>query len=125
EAEVPALLDVKVEGSEVTLELSQLVPYDVFTLDAPSRLVVEIPGTIYKAGFNKKTVNGSLVRRIRGYQFKENPLVSRVVLDLKAPVDYKSSADNNKVIIALTKNQLLAQKTETRAERPKSSPVRG
>src|SRR5258708_38380494 len=83
---VPALTNIRAEGDRVVLDLSQLMPYDVFTLTSPQRLVIEIPGTLYKAGFSKKNVEGALVRRVRGYQFKENPLISRVVVDLAAPV---------------------------------------
>jgi len=101
---VPALTNIQAEGDRVVLDLSQLMPYDVFTLTSPQRLVIEIPGTLYKAGFSKKNVEGALVRRVRGYQFKENPLISRVVVDLAAPADYKASAENNQVIITLTKN---------------------
>ncbi len=101
---VPALTSLKAEGDKVTISLSQLMPYDVFTLTSPQRLVVEIPGVLYKAGISKKNVEGGLVRRIRGYQFKENPLISRVVIDLSYPVDYKTTAENNEIVLSMTKN---------------------
>ncbi len=103
-SDVPSLTNIQAEGDRVVLELSQLMPYDVFTLTSPQRLVVEIPGVVYKAGFSKKNVEGTLVRRVRGYQFKENPLISRVVIDLSAPVDYKATAENNQIILSLIKN---------------------
>ncbi len=103
-ADIPMLTSISVDGDKVSLGMSQLMPYDVFTLTSPQRLVIEIPGTAYKAGFSKKSVEGSLVRRVRGYQFKENPLISRVVVDLTDAVDYKTTTDGNKVVISLTKN---------------------
>lgn len=105
---IPALTNIKVEDDQIVLDLSQLMPYDIFTLSSPQRLVIEIPGTLYKAGASKKSTSGSLAKRVRGYQFKENPLISRVVVDLTDPVDYKSTANENQVTIFLTKNPVLA-----------------
>jgi len=105
---VPALNGIRTDGDQVILELSQLMPYDVFTLSSPWRLVIEVPGTMYKAGFSKKNVDGRLVKRIRGYQFKENPLITRVVVDVSSPVDYKTTADGNIVTIALKENKAAA-----------------
>lgn len=105
---VPALTGIRTDGDQVVLELSQLVPYDVFTLSSPWRLVIEIPGAMYKVGFSKKNIDGNLIKRIRGYQFKENPLVTRVVVDVASPVDYKTTADGNVVTIALKENKLAA-----------------
>lgn len=113
---IPTLTNIDADSDRVVLSLSQLMPYDIFTLSSPQRLVVEIPGTLYKAGFSKKNVQGALVRRVRGYQFKENPLIARVVIDLAAPVDYKANAENNQVILTLTKN--LAAATEETEKKP-------
>jgi len=106
----PALTDVRIEGESVVLDMTQLMPYDIFTLSSPWRLVIEIPGTSYNAGFSRKKVGSGLIRRIRGYQFKENPLIARVVLDLKGPVDYNANASDSQVIVNLRKNDLLAEK---------------
>jgi len=112
DASVPQLTDIRVEGNSLLLDLTQLMPYDVFTLANPARLVVEIPGTLYKVNFSKKNVSTDIVRRIRGYQFKENPLITRVVLDLKSPVDYNASADNSQIRLALRKNVVLSEDQE-------------
>jgi len=106
----PSLMKVSADGDQVTLEFSQLMPYDIFTLTSPLRLVVEIPATLYNAGFSKKPVDSNLIRSVRGYQFKENPLIARVVVDLRVPVDYKTNTSGNSVILALKENQILTQK---------------
>jgi len=103
---VPALTGIRTDGDQVVLELSQLLPYDVFTLSSPWRVVIEVPGASYKADFSKKSVDGKLIKRIRGYQFKENPLVTRVVIDVAAPVDYRTSADGNQIIVSLKENKV-------------------
>ncbi len=117
-ASVPALNGIRTDGDQVLLEFSQLMPYEVFTLSSPWRVVVEIPGVQYKADFAKKDVGGKLIQRIRGYQFKENPLVTRVVIDVDSPVDYRTSADGNKVTISLRENKVA---TPTSTEKKSSS----
>ncbi len=122
ESTIPKLLDVRADGEDIVLELSQLMPYKTSTLTSPWRLIVEIPGTLYKTGFNKKALSTSLVRRVRGYQFKENPLISRVVIDLAAPVDYKSSDSGNNIVISMKKNDVLAAAEPEKKETPAASP---
>ncbi len=114
----PSLVDIRAEGEDVVLQMTQLMPYDAYLLDSPWRLVVEVRETKYSTGFKMKNVNSSLVSRIRGYQFKENPLVSRVIIDLKAPVDFKTSAEGNQVIVSLKKNELIEADTK------KKSPIK-
>lgn len=120
EAAVPHLLDVRAEGDQIVLELSQLLPYKTTTLSSPWRLIVEIPGALYRAGFSKRNLDLPLVRRVRGYQFKETPLISRVVLDLNAPVDFKSDVSGSNIILTLKKNELLDDMGNAAAD-PESS----
>jgi type IV pilus assembly protein PilQ len=112
---VPSVNDVRAENDRIIIDVSQLMPYDVYTLTSPQRLVVEIPGVAYKASTGKKEVSSGLVRRIRGYQYKENPLISRIVIDLGSSVDYKTNAEDNQIVVSLKKNSLAD------AEEPKSN----
>jgi len=122
-ATTTTLDQLRIENDQVIMELSQLMPYDVYTLDSPDRLVIEIPEVAYKAGFSKKEINQGLIRRVRGYQYKENPLISRIVIDLTNPVDYKTAADNNVVTISLQKNDLAATATKQKNQAKSSAPV--
>src|SRR5262249_16724790 len=79
--ETPRLTDVRADGDNIVFQLSRLVAYDAYLLDSPWRLVVEIPQAQYATGFKVKSVSTPLVSRVRGYQFKENPLVARLILD--------------------------------------------
>ena len=119
-ADIPAVTAVQVNNDQVSLSLSQLMPYDVFSLTSPDRLVIEVPGTAYKGGNTIKRSGGSLVKRVRGYQFKENPLISRIVVDLNSPVDYKAVAQENQVIISLSENKLAA--TDSPPAKPVDAP---
>ncbi len=107
ESSIPRLTDVRAEGDQIVLEMTQLLPYKTTTLSSPWRLIIEIPGALYRAGFSKKNLDLPLVRRVRGYQFKETPLVSRVVLDLNAPVDFKADVSGSNIILTMKKNELL------------------
>lgn len=123
--DIPTLTDIRAEGDDIVIELTQLMPYKTSSLTSPSRIVVEITGTLYKTGFNRKDLETPLVRRVRGYQFKETPLVSRVVLDLNAPVDYKTDVSGANIILSMKKNDLVEQapKKEIKTE-VKSAPVK-
>lgn len=118
---VSSLTDITSDGDDIIVNLTQLAPYQVFTLDSPSRLVLEIQGVLYKTGFVKKELNTDLVRRVRGYQFKENPLISRVVIDLKAPVDYKTNVTDSAIVVTLKKNEVLSEKPAKKEPAPKKS----
>jgi type IV pilus assembly protein PilQ len=122
-ADIPAVSAVEVNNDQISLNLTQLMPYDVFSLTSPDRLVIEIPGTVYKGGNAIKRSGGGLVKRVRGYQFKENPLISRIVVDLNAPVDYKAQAVDNKVVVSLTENKLSATESSSpkKVEAPRVS----
>src|ERR1044071_5709074 len=110
-----SVVDIRAEGEDIVLQMSQLMPYEAYLLESPWRLVIEVKDAKYAAGFKMKNVNTSLVTRIRGYQFKENPLVSRVILDLKAPVDYKTNAQGSQVIVSLKRNNVLSTEAKNPA----------
>lgn len=110
---IPGVLDVRSEGEDIVIVLSQSMPFKPPTnLPSQSKLILEIEGAAYRAGFSKKNIDTEMVRRVRGYQFKENPLISRVILDLKAPVDYKAYAAGNNIILNLKRNAVLAEEVK-------------
>src|SRR5687768_15918332 len=113
---LPSINDIKVSGNDIAVEFSQLTDYQINMLSNPPRLVMEIPETQYKAAFNRKEVTSDLVKRVRGYQFKENPMISRVILDLKHPVNYKANPSGNEIIISLSKNEVSAEPAAKKKE---------
>lgn len=70
------------EGTRVVLELSDSTPHDVFTLDNPARIVVDLPG-IQGASLANKANGRGVVSRVRAAQREEG---LRVVLDMKQPI---------------------------------------
>ncbi len=105
---IPTLKDVKLEQKDIVIELSQMMPYKVNNLVEQSKLIIDITGALYKTGFTKKDLETDLIKRVRGYQFKENPLIARVVIDLKDPVDYKTFDNNdNNIVISVKRSDVL------------------
>ena len=52
--DIPSITGVTATAEGITIDLTQLMPYDIYTLSSPYRLVVELPGTLYKGNFSKK-----------------------------------------------------------------------
>ncbi|MDY0131678.1 MAG: AMIN domain-containing protein [Desulforegulaceae bacterium] len=69
---------------------------NIFILENPKRLVIDLHNSKIPQIITKKKVNGDKVKQIRTNQFKKN--TSRIVLDLKndADFDYKSTLDTKK-----------------------------
>ena len=59
--------------------------YETFRLEAPNRVVVDVPGTWITMPFNRRSLEIShpLVHRIRLGQYKVDPPISRLVLDVE------------------------------------------
>ncbi len=70
------------EGTRVVIELSEATPHKVFTLDNPSRIVVDLPG-IQGAGLANKANGKGSVSHVRAAQREEG---LRVVLDMKQAI---------------------------------------
>lgn len=80
-----SVLQDRADGVDLVLQLSQGVPYRVFTVDAPPRLVIDFSDVDF-SGFSKhrllETVQGVAAVRFGGYR----PGWSRLVADLTEPM---------------------------------------
>lgn len=85
-------------ATEVKISGSGALKYRSLRLHNPERLVLDFSGAHLFASERHIPSNLDPVREIRLAQF--TPQVSRVVIDLRAPAEYKINADGNTVTVA-------------------------
>jgi len=93
------------ENGKVRVEISKVgdVSFNSFTMNEPTRLVINCVGAKYDIPWNSKEVSGPIVSRIRTSQFTVEPvMISRIVLDLKTEVDYRMFEEGDRQIVEIT-----------------------
>lgn len=76
------------DHTRLVLDTEGQVAHNIFSLQSPSRLVIDLKNTNLKADFGKLDLSGSPIRRIRSAPRNGNDL--RVVLDLKSKIKPRS-----------------------------------
>src|SRR5213080_606518 len=94
---------VAVLGGSQALELevsaSQPVAPTVLVLHGPDRLVIDFPNAVPGNDLRNIPVNRGEVKGVRVGLFAQNPPITRVVLDLKAPQPYQLFPSGKSVIV--------------------------
>ena len=70
-------------------------------LDNPSRLVIDLPGTITAVPRKRIPVQALQISTIRIDQYQNDPPITRVVVDLLAPRSYTWDAKSNRLMVRL------------------------
>ena len=121
ETGAPASLDqITIQGNVVSLKTTKPAAFNVVRLGSPERLVIDLADT--RNNWAKRSVtlkNNAVFRRIRSSQFKTQPLTTRVVIELKGPVEYESSSEGS--VIKLSASNSNDTATETMAAAPTPS----
>ncbi|MBO8138122.1 MAG: SH3 domain-containing protein [Desulfotomaculum sp.] len=94
-------IDIDEEGDKtiITVEANAPLKYNTFMLSNPHRLVVNFEGVELGDLPESKKVNSDSVIKYRTGQFSDDPVISRVVLDLTGPVHYSTStSDGGRVV---------------------------
>ena len=73
-----------------------------FTLSSPPRIVLDFENTRYMLTRRMYAVNAGNVLRIRGSQFKNNPAVARLVIDLTKKAHYSLVKGANTISIVVS-----------------------
>jgi len=77
------------------------VAYNAFSLEKPSRLVIDLNGVTDKVAKGAINVNDAVVKKVRVAQFKGGAEpVTRVVVDLAAKTPYKVTKDGDRLVVA-------------------------
>lgn len=87
------------------------VPYRVFSLTKPPRVVVELSQTVHGPKPYTANVNDGALLKIRSAQFKTGTdTVTRVVLDVKDSVPYQSVREGNGIVLKFNGAESVAPK---------------
>ncbi|MEJ8554543.1 N-acetylmuramoyl-L-alanine amidase [Tepidibacter sp. Z1-5] len=86
---------------EVKIKLSDKTIYKDMVLVNPDRLIIDIQNAKMNTPKDKYLVNGQIIKDIRVSQFSEEPMESRVVIDLNYMDEYNITQDNNIITIKL------------------------
>jgi hypothetical protein len=90
------------DNLELQITSSQPVTPQAQIVVNPYRLVIDLPNSAPGAGLHNLLVNRGDVKGIRIGQFAKNPPVTRLVVDLKAPIVYQISASGPNVVFKLS-----------------------
>lgn len=117
-----AVEGIEVSEDKVIIKLTDEAQYKSFMTATPPRLVVEIVGAEYQAGAKNFAGKGTVLKGVRGAQFKPKPEpVSRIVLDLAQTTTYTVNPVGNTLVVSLT----AAAKDSGSASAPAMTPAEG
>jgi type IV pilus secretin PilQ/predicted competence protein len=125
-----ALKTIETNGAgsaiEVRLATDGDVAYNVFKLEKPSRIVIDLTGVNDKLAKNIINVSDPVVKRIRVSQFKSAPeAVTRVVLDVDETASYHVAKSGDALRITFgAAPAVIAAPTHTPAPAPKKEEPR-
>ncbi len=98
-------IEIRAERGGVIVAIATDKPaqYKTMVLNAPHRLVIDLSGTLVKTpGRNRSTkLNQFGVKGVRWAQFKRNPAIARIVVDMEARLDFKVNARANQLVVRL------------------------
>src|SRR6266849_9163761 len=107
-AQQPAVTPAEVTGlkvsdqqTEVRIELSTTAPVPGSEVIAtyPDRIILDLPGAVYRALPKRLQVNHAGIRAVRLWMQTENPPLARVVVEIDRTEQYLLSFDGNAVVL--------------------------
>lgn len=96
------------KGVTVEIHASGPVGYEAKTLTNPARLVIDLPETVLKSRQRQFAVDQKAVVGVRAAQFKVQPPVTRVVVDLVTMVPYEINATPSGLRVTLQASEAAA-----------------
>lgn len=99
--EAATVKSVRVSSESVYIATDRPVEYKAFTMEHPSKLVIELMDARLKT-LQEIPVNGASLRRVRTGQFKTAPVsISRVVMELSQKTAYEITRKGSELIVML------------------------
>jgi AMIN domain len=86
-------------GPEVEIVTSAPVIPDIQQLDNPPRLVFDLPNTTVTPRQQRIPGSGTVITAIRVDQHQDSPPVARVVLDMRANLQYAAESVGNRLVV--------------------------
>ena len=88
------------DGPAIEILTTRPVTPTIITLQDPSRLVIDLPDSLF---MSRKAIDfrSDQIVRIRANQFQNAPPISRIVVDLAKPIGYSWDAAGNRLMIRL------------------------
>jgi len=129
--QVNTLNDLQVEQNEVktavALTGSSKLDYNVFRLDDPQRVIIDLANCEIDSIESLQEVNNGLITVITANQYKnkkdDNRPVTRVMISFERDAEFVVSEDNNKVILDFIHNQEMLAATAKTVEPALVKPV--
>jgi hypothetical protein len=104
--QVATIRHIAVTGSDhdLDVEITATVPVTARTqtVTDPDRLIVDVPESLPSAGLHKVLVNRGKLIDIRVGLLSANPRITRVVLDLTSPTQYRVLPMGNTIVVKLS-----------------------
>lgn len=113
-AEVQAVKVVPGDGGPVVeiFATRPLTP-QLQTVEGPLRVVIDLPNSTLNTPHKKVAFRNEQIKGVRMDQYQAEPAITRVVVDLAAPVRYTWDAMGNRLNIRISKDEAAAAKPAT------------
>jgi AMIN domain-containing protein len=111
-------------GAVVEILASHPLAPKIQTVEGPLRLVIDLPGSILNTSRKRLRFRDQQIKDVRMNQYQADPAVTRIVIDLAAPVRYTWKAVGNRLNIRIQPDQTATAKPPTvPAATPGAQPV--
>jgi N-acetylmuramoyl-L-alanine amidase len=106
----PKLTDIEVDqaGDKTIIRIAadSKISYNTFSLSNPNRLVVNLEDFHLGDLPENQKINSSVVKELRVGQFSSEPMTARMVLDLSAQVNYRTTTSNQGKVLEIELNEV-------------------
>lgn len=117
-------ISVSRSSNGMAIEIAGVTSAQVLELTGPDRLVLDFADTVPAIRTKNILVNSPEVKSIRIARNQQQPPVTRVVVDLKAPHEYKLTPESDKLIVNVLAASAAAATPATPAqEKPAAKPL--